>query len=186
VLDAIYRRRRWVEGVVLKGGEPLAHPETRDLLALLKDFGLPTRVDTTGTRPRALARLLDEELIDFVALELKGPLDDRYRERGAGAADLRAIYESIEVLLSGRVSHEFRVPVYEEVSADADVVRIARTIRGAEGLVLRSVPGRGPGRARLRALARLAAPYVAECRVDGRTNDAECPLGAPVGERKGA
>jgi pyruvate formate lyase activating enzyme len=191
VLDSIYRRRRWIEGVVVKGGEPLAHRETKDLLELLKDFGLATRVDTNGTRPRTLDRLIDDELLDYVALELKGALDETYHRIAGPDADLGSIYESIEVLLSGKVDHEFRLAVYREHHGREEVLKLARTIRGARRLVLRSVPGRGPSRAGLRSLARLAAPYVESCHLDGHARDGDLlpREGDPreaAAERKGA
>jgi pyruvate formate lyase activating enzyme len=171
VLDAIYRRRRWIEGVVVKGGEPLAHPELPDLLELLRDFGLLIRVETNGTRPDDLESLIRRELVDFVALDLKSPLDDRYHDIAGVPVDLGAIFDSIEILLSGRVEHEFRTAVYDDRLSEEDVLAIARTIRGADRFVLRAVPGRGPGRGRLRRLANRAGRHVKACHVDGRPQD---------------
>jgi pyruvate formate lyase activating enzyme len=142
VLDAIYRRRRWVDGVVVKGGEPLAHPEFGGFLELLKDFGLEVRVDTN--------------------------------HRVAGTdVDLAAIFESIEILLSGEVDYEFRTAVYDGLLTEQDVIGIAKTIRGARRYVLRAVPRRGPSRSRLRRLARRAGRHVRVCHVEGRTQDRE-------------
>ena len=188
VLDAIYRRRRWIDGVVVKGGEPLAHAETPGLLELLKDFGLAVRVDTNGTRPRALERVIEERLVDYVALELKAPLGELYRQVAGPGAKLSAIYETVEILLSGRVDYEFRAAVYEEHHQPEDVLSMARTIRGARRFVLRSVPGLGPSRSCLRDLARQAARYVEACHVDGRPGDGDVRLPSPAeaSERKGA
>lgn len=167
VLDTIYRRRRWIEGVVVKGGEPLAHRDLPDFLELLKDFGLAVRVDTNGTRPDALRDLIRRELVDYVAMDVKAPFTERYERVAGGPVDLAALFESTEILLSGELEYEFGTPVYEEHLGEDDVVTIARTLTGAERYVLRSVPGRGPSRNRLRALARRAGRHVKSCYVAG-------------------
>jgi pyruvate formate lyase activating enzyme len=171
VLDTIYRRRRWVEGVVVKGGEPLAHANLPDLLELFKDFGLRIRVETNGTRPAALSNLIDRDLVDFVAMEIRAPLTERYREVAGTEVDLSAVFSSIGCLLSGGVEYEFRTAVDPEVLSEEDVLSIARTIRGADRYVLRSVRGRGPSRSRLRRLASRAGRHVRICHVDGRPPD---------------
>jgi pyruvate formate lyase activating enzyme len=173
VLDAIYRRRRWIEGVVVKGGEPLARPELEDLLELFRDFSLLVRVETNGTRPDALRDLIRKDLVDFVALDLKAPLDERYHDLAGTTVDLAAIFESIGILLSGEVEHEFRTAVYDDRLTEDDILTIARTIRGADRFVLRSVAGRGPGRGRLRRVAQRASRHVKACHVDGRPQDRE-------------
>ena len=171
VLDAVYRRRRWIDGVVIKGGEPLMHPELPELLELLKDFGLSIRVDTNGTRPEALERLVAARLVDFVSMEVKAPLGDLYHRVAGVQVDLEGVFRSIGVLLSGEVDYEFRTVVYDELLSEEDVVGIARTLRGAKRYVLRTVKGHGPSRAQLRRIARRAAEHVEACHVDGRPQD---------------
>jgi len=173
VLDTIYRRRRWVEGVVVKGGEPLAHPQLPDLLEIFKDFGLEIRVETNGTRPEALRGLIAGRLVDFVAMEIRAPLTERYHRLAGTEVDLSAVFSSIECLLSGGVEYEFRTAVDSDVLSEDDVLSIARTIRGADRYVLRSVRGRGPSRPRLRRLATRAGRHVRICHVDGRPPDRE-------------
>jgi len=185
VLDAIYRRRRWIEGVVVKGGEPLAHPELTDLLELFKDFGLEVRVETNGTRAGALADLLARDVVDYVAVDLKAPLTDLYHRVAGVEVDLNELFRSIEILLSGGVEYEFRTAVYDELLAEEDVLTIARTIRGAKRYVLRSVPGRGPSRSRLRRLARRCARHVRVCHVDGRPQDREPAFSAAFADGEG-
>ena len=180
VLDAIYRRRRWVDGVVVKGGEPLAHPELPDLLELFKDFGLLVRVETNGTRPEALRSLVRRDLVDHVAMEIRSPLGEKYHALAGTEVDLEAVFSSIEFLLSGEVEYEFRTAVVDDERSEEDVLSIARTIRGADRYVLRSARGRGPSRSRLRKLAARAGRHVRICHVDGRPPDRE-PVKVVVG-----
>ncbi len=173
VLDAIYRRRRWIDGVVIKGGEPLLSPEVLELLELLRDFGLEIRIDTNGTCPDALDKVISRDLVDFVSMEIKAPLTETYARVAGGPVDLGRIFRSIGILLSGEVEYEFRTVMYEDLLTTDDVLAIARTIKGARRYVLRAVPGLGPNRASLRSLARRAGRHVGACHVDGRPQDRE-------------
>ncbi len=190
VLDTLYRRRRWVEGVVVKGGEPFAVPGLRELLELLKDFSLPVRVDTPGLHPEAMVDGLRRGLVDTVAVEIKAPLTEAYRKAAGGDVDLGALFATTEILLSGGWDHEFRTAVYGDLLTEEDILSIARTIRGARRYVLRSVPGRGPGRAALRRIARRAGRYVRACHLDGLAPEREagtvpCGLGRDGGAGRG-
>ena len=173
VLDAIYRRRRWIDGVVIKGGEPLLNPEVLELLELLRDFGLLIRIDTNGTCPEALSEVIRRDLVDFVSMEIKAPPNSKYHHVAGTMVDLGAIFDSIGILLSGVVDYEFRTVVYDDHLSSDDVLAIARTIKGAQRYVLRAVRDKGPSRAQLRSLAKIAGRHVVGCHVDGRPQDRE-------------
>jgi pyruvate formate lyase activating enzyme len=171
ILDGVYRRRRWLDGVVVKGGEPFAQPDLAGLLEILKDFGLAVRIDCNGTCPDALRSAVRAGLADYVSVDLKAPLDERYHRAAGVRVDLGSLYRTIEFLLSGEVEYEFRTAVREGSPTESDVLSVARTIRGARRFALRAVPGRGPSRAALLRLARLAGPHVRCCTVDGRVEE---------------
>jgi pyruvate formate lyase activating enzyme len=188
VLDALYRRRRWIEGVVVKGGEPFAHRELPDLLALLGDLGFPVRVDSNGTRPVEMAGAISAELVDTVTVDLKAPLDGRYLRVAGADVRLHDLFRSIERLLIGDVDYEFRTPVGPGDTAEAEVLAIARTIRGARRWVLRAGPGRTGGAAGLLRLAREAGRFVEEMRVEGHgvVEDTLHPVASERDEREDA
>lgn len=173
VLDAIFTRRRWVEGIVVRGGEPLLHPEVFDFLETIGHLGIPVKLVTNGTFPAALERALAERLVDLVSLELKGPLDAGYAARVGAPVELGAIFRSIEILLQADagggkrargVRTEFRME-YDGRALDADdVLRVARTLTGARRLVLAGGDETGPD---LISLARRAESWVDRCVVEG-------------------
>jgi len=111
--------------------------------------------------------------VDFVAMEIRAPLTDKYHRVAGTEVDLSAVFSSVELRLSGGVDYEFRTAVDRDVLSEEDVLSIARTIRGADRYVLRSARGRGPSRARLRRLAARAGRHVRICHVDGRPPDRE-------------
>ena len=169
VLDAIYSRRRWIEGIVVRGGEPFVHAELFDFLETLAELAIPIRLLTNGTYPDALGRVIEEGLVDEVALELRGPLDAGYAARAGTPVELGAIFRSIELLLAAesggaRVRCEFRIEYDGRALSGDDVLRAARTLTGARRLVLAGTDG---VRGELLSLARRAEAWVGRCVVEG-------------------
>jgi pyruvate formate lyase activating enzyme len=158
VLDAVFSRRQMLDGVVVAGGEPTLHESLPDLLEILRSFGLETRVVTNGTRPRALRRLLEAELVDSLALVLRAPLGPLYPVAAGKEVDLGGLWRSVELLLGDPGDHEFRVVVDPRLLGREDLLRLGRTVAGARRLVLEpAAPGQPHGRT-LRSLARLLGP----------------------------
>ena len=97
-----------LDGICVSGGEPLLWANVGDLFTALHDLGMATKVDTNGTRPETLGRLLSAGLIDYVAMDVKAPLDCRYAETVGTPVDLAALGESLALLASGNVPFELR------------------------------------------------------------------------------
>jgi pyruvate formate lyase activating enzyme len=168
VLDAIYVRRRWLDGVVVRGGEPLLHLGLFELLRTLQEFGLRVKLVTNGTRPDRLSTVVRDGLAELVSLQLKAPLNDKYAAVCGAPVDLAALFESIELLLRGDVPYEFRIQYDARHLSDRDVLALARTVSGARRLVL---SGGDPVRDGdiLKRLAVEARRHVESCVVEGAT-----------------
>jgi len=143
VLDRLRERVGFIDGVVISGGEPTIQPALPAFMRSLKALGLLVKLDTNGTRPDVLQALLDEGNVDFVAMDVKAPLD-RYDEIVGASADVAAIEASIELILKQAPDHEFRTTAAPTVSR-VDVHRIAERLSGAKRYVLQSfrVPEKG-------------------------------------------
>lgn len=118
-----------VEGVVVTGGEPADDPDLAALLARLKDRGLAVRLETNGSRPAVLRHLMSEGLVDFVALDIKTSLD-RYDALSGVEGSSAAVAESIAVLRSGRIDHEFRTTLFPGAVSLADLEPLAASLSG--------------------------------------------------------
>ena len=127
----------WLDGVVLSGGEPTIHPELPRLARRFKEAGLPVKLDTNGTNPDLLGELLAQGLVDSVALDVKAPLDERYR-RAAGRADLdpAAVRRTLSLLREWAGDYELRTTVCPAVLTPEDVLDLAAQVAGAPVLVL--------------------------------------------------
>lgn len=137
VLRKLAERRGFVDGVVLTGGEPLLSPDLLEFARELKKLGLLIKLDTNGTRPEALAALLEEGLADYVALDLKAPFS-RYAEFTGipdAAALIPKVRESLALLRKHAPDYECRTTVAPGLGAE-DLLAIAREIQGVRRYVL--------------------------------------------------
>lgn len=134
VMDLLARRRGMLDAVVVTGGEPTLQPGLEAFIAAVRAMGFRTKLDTNGTSPDVLKTLLDERLVDFVAMDVKAPID-LYEEICHAPVDQSAISRSIALLMEGRAGYEFRTTFAPPLTAD-DILRIALRIRGARSYVL--------------------------------------------------
>lgn len=108
-----------LEGVCVGGGEPTLHSALPSFARSIKALGFAVKLDTNGTLPGRLAPLLDEGLVDYVAMDLKAPLDVRYVQVAGCAVDLRSIRECMGLLRTKALAYEFRTTVSPLVGEDA-------------------------------------------------------------------
>ena len=132
VLDYLKKRRGLLEGVAVTGGEPLLHADMGDFLRRIRELGYKIKLDTNGSFPDRLEALIEEGLIDRVAMDIKNS-PARYAETVAlRALDIGAIERSKELLLEGRVDYEFRTTVVRGLHTRESLLDAAHWIEGAK------------------------------------------------------
>ncbi len=143
VLGRLRERSRFLDGVVIGGGEPTLQPALLPFIDRLKGLGLLVKLDTNGSRPDVLRELLAEGLVDYIAMDVKGPFD-RYDRLAGIAADVGAIEASIARIAREAPDYEFRTTVAPTLGRE-DVLRIAERLTGAKRYVLQAfrVPEKG-------------------------------------------
>ena len=111
LLDFLRKRQGVLDGVCITGGEPTLHADLPELLRSIRALGYAIKLDTNGTNPQLLRRLIDEGLVDYVAMDVKnGP--DHYAETvGIKGFSLASIEESIRILLEDKTDYELRTTV---------------------------------------------------------------------------
>ncbi len=110
-LSFLKSRKGLLDGVCVSGGEPTLQPDLAELLRSVKALGYAVKLDTNGSRPEVLKRLVAEGLVDYVAMDVKNS-PARYAETvGHTRIDLSAVEESLRFLLSGNVAYELRTTV---------------------------------------------------------------------------
>ncbi len=141
VLRFLEERRGWIDGVTVTGGEPCIHADLPLMCAELRSLGLAVKLDTNGTRPQVLKGMLQNGLLDAVAMDLKTSLR-RYPQAVRRPVDPAAIRASVEAILGSGVEHEFRCTVVPGLVGLEDLLELARMIAGAGCMVLQQFRSR--------------------------------------------
>jgi len=135
--DFLKERKELLEGVVICGGEPTISEELTTLIKKIKKMGFSVKLDTNGSDPQTLEKLIDKNLVDYVAMDIKGP-KERYGEFAGGKVDVEKIQKSIDILKKGKVDYEFRSTIVPTLHKKEDVVAMARWISGAKRYFLQN------------------------------------------------
>lgn len=133
-LDFLRSRRGLLDGVVITGGEPTLQAGLRDFLARARALDYLVKLDTNGTRPEVLGGMLEDGLVDYVAMDVKAPME-KYEAVCGVPVEHKALNESIDRIMGSGVDYEFRTTVAPQLT-HADVAAIARRIAGAKRYVL--------------------------------------------------
>ena len=135
VLAFLRSRVGRLDGVVISGGEPTVHEGLPELTRSIKQMGFDVKLDTNGTHPSMVRNMIQEGTIDFVAMDVKGPLE-KYVEIAARPINLDAIIESVRLLIDSGVCHEFRTTIVREQLCVDDFEKIGQLVRGASRFAL--------------------------------------------------
>jgi pyruvate formate lyase activating enzyme len=127
VLRLLRSRAGQLDGVVVSGGEPTLQPDLPEFLHRVKTLGYAVKLDTNGSRPEVLRRLLGERLLDFVAMDVKAPWEHYARLTGV-PVDTDALLASVGLLAQSGIPHEFRTTVVPPLLTDADLADIANAL----------------------------------------------------------
>ncbi|MFA5365022.1 MAG: anaerobic ribonucleoside-triphosphate reductase activating protein [Candidatus Bathyarchaeia archaeon] len=139
ILDQLERQKDWIDGVCITGGEPTLHNSLPELFLKIKKLGFQVKLDTNGTNPEMLKSLIDQGLVDYVAMDIKAPLAlDKYsKATGVNAENLlHRVKKSIKLLMDSNIDYEFRTTVVPTIHNQEDIQQICQSIRGCKKYVL--------------------------------------------------
>lgn len=177
--DELFRflasRRGLLDGVAVTGGEPLLSPELPALLRRIRALGFAVKLDTNGCFPDGLAALLDEGLVDYVAMDIKNS-PEKYAKTVGRAGVFDAVHRSAARLMRGEVAYEFRTTVVDELHEPSDFDAVGQWLAGAERFFLQcfresdAVPDRSlhtPSREKLARCREHLLPYITNVTIRG-------------------
>ena len=136
-LEFLEKRKGLLDAVCVTGGEPTLYKELPAFLKAIKELGFLVKLDTNGSRPDVLKAVVEDGLVDYVAMDIKnGPAG--YPETvGLKKVDMEAVEESIRYLISGQVEYEFRTTLVEPLHTDDSILEMGQWLASL-------VPGKKP------------------------------------------
>lgn len=139
VLSFLRKRKGSLEGVVITGGEPTLHLGLIDFMAEIKALGYKIKLDTNGTKPEVLQEAIERQLVDFVAMDLKAPLE-KYSLITGVEFDPKIIQKSMDMIVASGLPYEFRTTYDKEVLTDEDIQAISDSVQGKNYRVQECLP----------------------------------------------
>ncbi|MGD2142322.1 MAG: anaerobic ribonucleoside-triphosphate reductase activating protein [Candidatus Bathyarchaeota archaeon] len=176
VLDHLYRVKGYLTGVCIGGGEPTLHNGLLQFCYKVKSIGYDIKIDTNGTRPKRLRKLMEEKVVDYIAMEIKAPID-RYPEVVKHKVNKKAVEESIKLLRRGNIDYEFSITMVPDLIGARELKEIANILIGSRRFVIRrhqagdcldtEFSGKEPySKRELEEFRDQVAPYFAKCVVN--------------------
>ena len=142
VIDFLKRRKKYLEAVVITGGEPCLQEDLIDFIVKLKEIGYMVKLETNGSFPEVLSKIIERKLVDFISMDIKGPLD-KYDIIAGVKVDISKIKESISLIMDSGIDFEFQTTVVKSMLEEKDFEKIGNLIKGAKSYVLqRFVPSK--------------------------------------------
>jgi pyruvate formate lyase activating enzyme len=137
----LLERKDFIDGICMSGGEPTLYPNLPAYFKKLKDKGFLIKLDTNGTNPKLLKNLIDFELVDYIAMDIKSSLDFDNYFKATGIKDkmmMEKVKDSIEIIMNSKIDYEFRTTIVPLLHSEETIMEIARYISGAKKYVLQN------------------------------------------------
>lgn len=131
------KRKGLLEGVVICGGEPTLHKDLPNFIRKIKKLGFAVKLDTNGSNPKMLGKLIGSNLLDYVAMDIKTP-KEKYKEIIGPKIDIKNIEESIKILKENKIDYEFRTTVVPTLHTKEDIIKIVNWISPAKKYFLQN------------------------------------------------
>ena len=132
------KRKGLLDGICISGGEPLLHKDIVEFIERIKTLGFSVKLDTNGSCHSKLKELVEKELVDYVAMDVKNSPSGYPKTAGVPGEVPEDVYKSIKFLLGGRVDYEFRTTVVKGFHSAEDFIAIGEWIRGAKRYFLQN------------------------------------------------
>lgn len=131
ILSFLKNRIGKIDALSISGGEPLIQKDINTFIEKVKKLGLLVKIDTNGAFPEKLKELIDDNLIDYIAMDVKAP-SDKYSILSGVKVDLSKINKSIEIIKNSSLDYEFKTTIIPTFLDKNDIIKIAEWLKGAK------------------------------------------------------
>lgn len=172
----LHSRAGKLDAVVITGGEPCLQKDLPEFIKKIKNLGFLVKLDTNGSYPEIIAKILKEKLINYIAMDLKAPAQ-KYGETIGASTDFGKIKKSVKMIRQSGLPYEFRTTVVPGLLNQDDISEIGKIIKGADkwylqgfksnsNLVNQDLKGKVPYNTRqMNEMAEIGRGYVKICKV---------------------
>lgn len=143
ILAFLKKRQGLLDGIAITGGEPLLQPDMPAFIQKVKDLGFLVKLDTNGCYPEVLKQLVEDKLVDYVAVDIKNSIAKYPETVGVPDFDITPVLETVAYLKTDPVEYEFRTTIVKEFHTEEDIRSIADWIAGNEPYFLQSFTDSG-------------------------------------------
>ena len=143
IVEYVSMRNKVLDGVCITGGEPLLHPGLKNFIKKIKNLGLKVKLDTNGSNFNGLKTLVEEKLVDYVAMDIKNSPNKYCQTIGMTDFDLSEVEKTKNYLLENHVDYEFRTTVVKDFHEVQDFEEIGKWIKGAKRYFLQNFEDHG-------------------------------------------
>jgi len=137
IFQYLEKRKKLIDAVCISGGEATLHSGLYDFIKQVKAMGYLVKLDTNGTNSAMVKKLLDEGLLDYIAMDIKASFS-KYSDVVKTRTDINEIKESIELIKNSQIAYEFRTTICKELLEPEDILNIARELEGSNRYVLQN------------------------------------------------
>lgn len=135
ILNYLKSRSHLMDAVVISGGEPTLMDDLKDKIIKIRELGYKIKLDTNGTNPTMLKELIDNKLLDYVAMDVKNGFS-KYDVTTGVKGNFELVKKSIDLLKKNKIDYEFRTTLIEEFHDESSILEMAKTLEGAGLLYL--------------------------------------------------
>lgn len=147
VFELLQKRGKTLEGVAITGGEPTLNPDLPDFCRKIRKLGYMIKLDSNGSNPKMLSALIDEKLVDCIAMDIKASPANYAHAVGLPSFSMDNIFESTDLIMDygskGIIDYEFRTTVVEGIHTENDFEKIGKWLKGAKAYYLQSYKNSG-------------------------------------------
>ena len=180
--DYLRRNNKWIDGICLTGGEPCMNEDLPEFIQKIRELDVMVKLDSNGTFPDMLADVIEKKLVNYIAMDVKAPLDFSSYSKSTGIKNpliLEKVKDSIRLIMDSDIDYEFRTTVVPTLHEEEDILRIAKFIKGAKKYAMQNFSAQGEildpkfekiksyPIEKLNKIQKLVSSYVDECVVRG-------------------
>ncbi|MBN2421233.1 anaerobic ribonucleoside-triphosphate reductase activating protein [Candidatus Woesearchaeota archaeon] len=131
ILNFLKKRKKLIDGIVITGGEPTLYADLTDFASKVKEIGLLVKIDTNGTNPDLIKKLLEKKLVDYIAMDIKN-CPEKYEKTAGMGVDVEKIKKTVQIIMDSGIDYEFRTTCLPLIIGKEDFVKIGEWLKGAK------------------------------------------------------